>query len=133
MTATSPLPGIWLGFQLFVSLQLPPAVLVQTMFAACAEVAAIMSAAAAKEKIPRVFMISDLSVISNFNPMSRIADEQSPRQCILGSDSISNFNFSGCQHVSFYNCPLVNCPVVRRLVVPFSLSTFPINAFLPDF
>jgi hypothetical protein len=49
------------------------------MFAARAEAAAIMSAAAAKEIIPRVFMIS------NFNLMSRIADQLSSRQCILKS------------------------------------------------
>jgi hypothetical protein len=34
MTATSVPPGIWLGLQLFVLLQLPPAVFVQTMLAA---------------------------------------------------------------------------------------------------
>jgi recombinational DNA repair protein (RecF pathway) len=44
------------------------------MLAACAEVAAIISAAATREKIPHLFMVF------NFNLMSRIADEQSSRQ-----------------------------------------------------
>ena len=35
MTAVSPAPGVWLGFQLAATLQLPPLVLVQADVAEC--------------------------------------------------------------------------------------------------
>lgn len=72
MKAVSETPGTWFGLQLFVTLQFPPAVLVQVMVAACVTLAMASNTSTMEKQLNLVF-IKDAGFSHNI-PTARKSD-----------------------------------------------------------